>query len=158
MAEAGKRKKDRWGLFLLIWALVLLLLGVGCCCFLYRYLDVYEKTRPEPVVDAYLAQNGAEQLMKAAQSNVQLDVTEFANAARSHWGVENSLHWCLDVTFREDHSRMRKDHSAENFAVVRHIVLNVLKNMDDKLSVARRRRRCAYDDAYLEKVLRSIHA
>lgn len=44
MAEAGQRKKDRWGLFLLIWALVLLLLGVGCCCFLYRYLDVYEKT------------------------------------------------------------------------------------------------------------------
>ena len=87
-----------------------------------------------------------------------LDVTEFANAARSHWGVENSLHWCLDVTFREDHSRMRKDHSAENFAVVRHIVLNVLKNMDDKLSVARRRRRCAYDDAYLEKVILSIHA
>ena len=87
-----------------------------------------------------------------------VDVTEFANAARNHWGVENSLHWCLDVTFREDHSRMRKDHSAENFAIVRHIVLNVLKNMDDKLSVARRRRRCAYDDAYLEKVMLSIHA
>ena len=87
-----------------------------------------------------------------------VDIAEFANAARSHWGVENSLHYCLDVTFREDHSRMRKDHSAENFAVVRHIVLNVLKNMNDKLSVARRRRRCAYDDAYLEKVLLSIHA
>ena len=63
----------------------------------------------------------------------------------------------LDVTFREDHSRMRKDNSSENFAVVRHIVLNVLKNMDDKLSVARRRR-CAYDGSYLEKVLLSIHA
>lgn len=86
------------------------------------------------------------------------DVTEFAKAARSHWGVENSLHWCLDVTFREDYSRMRKDHSAENFAVVRHIVLNVLKNMDDKMSVARRRRHCAYDDVYLEKVLRAVHA
>ena len=44
------------------------------------------------------------------------DVNDFSKAARSHWGVENSLHWCLDVTFREDHSRMRKDHSAENFA------------------------------------------
>ena len=52
---------------------------------------------------------------------------------------------------------MRKDHSAENFAVVRHIVLNVLKNMDDKMSVARRRH-CAYDDVYLEKVLRAVHA
>ena len=66
------------------------------------------------------------------------DVREFSVAARSHWGVENSLPWCLDVTFPEDHSRMRKD-TAENFAVVRHIVLNILKRMDDKLSVARRR-------------------
>lgn len=86
------------------------------------------------------------------------DIKEFSDAARSHWGVENSLHWCLDVTFREDHSRMRKDNTAENFAVVRHIVLNILKRMDDKLSVARRRRRCAYDDTYLQKVIRSIHA
>ena len=86
------------------------------------------------------------------------DVREFSVAARSHWGVENSLHWCLDVTFREDHSRMRKDNTAENFAVVRHIVLNILKRMDDKLSVARRRRRCCYDDDYLQKVLLSIHA
>ena len=86
------------------------------------------------------------------------DVKEFSVAARSYWGVENSLHWCLDVTFREDHSRKRKDNTAENFAVVRHIVLNILKNMDDKLSVARRRRRCCYDDAYLQKVLLHIHA
>ena len=86
------------------------------------------------------------------------DVREFSIAARSHWGVENSLHWCLDVTFREDHSRMRKDNTAENFVVVRHIVLNILKRMDDKLSVARRRRRCCYDDDYLQKVLLSIHA
>ena len=86
------------------------------------------------------------------------DIDEFSQAARSHWGVENSLHWCLDVTFREDHSRMRADHTAENFAVVRHIVLNILKSMDDKMSVARRRRHCAYDDVYLEKVIRKIHA
>ena len=81
------------------------------------------------------------------------DIKEFADSSRAHWGVESSLHWCLDVTFREDHSRMRKDHSAENFAVIRHIVLNILKMMDDKMSVARRRRHCSYDDAYLEKVI-----
>ncbi|MDO4978128.1 MAG: hypothetical protein Q4E53_12805 [Eubacteriales bacterium] len=52
---------------------------------------------------------------------------------------------------------MRKDHSAQNYAVVRHIVLNVLKN-DDKLSFAGRRRRCSYDDAYLQNDLLSIHA
>lgn len=86
------------------------------------------------------------------------DVTQFAKAVRRHWGVENSLHWCLDVTFNEDLSRIRKDHSAENFAVIRHIALSALKQMDDKLSVARRRRRCAYDDCYLQKVILSIHA
>ena len=84
------------------------------------------------------------------------DIEEYATSGRSHWGVESSLHWCLDVTFREDHSRMRADHTAENFCVVRHIALNVLKNMDDKMSVARRRRRCAYDDTYLEKVINKI--
>ncbi len=79
------------------------------------------------------------------------DVKDYAESARSHWGVESSLHWCLDVTFREDHSRMRADHSAENFCVVRHIALNILKNMDDKMSAARRRRHCAYNDAYLRR-------
>lgn len=86
------------------------------------------------------------------------DVKEFAQAARQHWGVENSLHWCLDMTFREDVSRTRKDHSAENFAVVRHFALSVLRRMDDKMSLARRRRHCAYDDNYLAKVILSIHA
>jgi predicted transposase YbfD/YdcC len=50
-----------------------------------------------------------------------------AGAIRSHWGVENSLHWSLDVTFREDDSRKRADNSAQNFALVRKIALNLLK-------------------------------
>lgn len=86
------------------------------------------------------------------------DVKEVAKAARQHWGVENSLHWCLDMTFNEDYSRTRKDHSAENFAVIRYIALNVLKRMDDKMSVARRRRHCSYDGEYFKKVMLSIHA
>lgn len=86
------------------------------------------------------------------------DVNTFAKSARNHWGVESSLHWCLDMTFHEDHSRIRKDHSAENMAVIRHIALAVLKNMHDKMSVARRRRHCSYDDDYLASVICSIHA
>ena len=100
MAEAGQRKKDRWGLFLLIWALVLLLLGVGCCCFLYRYLDVYEKTRPEPVVDAYLAQNSAKQLLKTAQSNVQLDVTEFEDPSDLYAAYLSTVDTDRPLTYR----------------------------------------------------------
>lgn len=86
------------------------------------------------------------------------DVKAVSKAARDHWGVESSLHWCLDMTFHEDLSRIRKDNSAENMAVIRHIALAVLKNMNDKMSVSRRRRHCAYDDDYLAAVMLSIHA
>lgn len=86
------------------------------------------------------------------------DIKTFAAAVRSHWGIENSLHWCLDMTFSEDYCRMRKDHSAENIAIVRHIALNVLKTFPANMSVARKRRRCTYDDQFLADVLLSIHA
>ena len=86
------------------------------------------------------------------------DISAFQNAVRKHWGIENSLHWCLDMTFREDYSRTRKDHSAENMAVVRHISLNLLKAHPAKISLARKRRRCSYDDAFLADVLLSVHA
>lgn len=86
------------------------------------------------------------------------DVSTFAEAARKHWGIENSLHWCLDMTFREDYSRIRRDHSAENMVVVRHIALNILKSYPAKISLARKRRRCAYDDAFFADVLNSVHA
>lgn len=86
------------------------------------------------------------------------DIESFAKAVRNHWGIENSLHWCLDMTFHEDYSRIRKDHSAENMAVVRHIALNILKSFPAKISLARKRRRCSYDDAFFADVLRSVHA
>lgn len=87
-----------------------------------------------------------------------IDVQQFAKAVREHWGIENSLHWCLDMTFHEDYSRIRKDHSAENMAVVRHLTLDILKQYPEKISLARKRRRCAYDDAFLANVLCFVHA
>lgn len=100
MADGDRRRKDRWGAFLLIWALVLLLLGAGCCFVLYRYLDVYEKTRPEPVVDAYLAQNGTEQLLRTAQSNVQLDVTEFEDPSELYAAYLSTVDTDRPLTYR----------------------------------------------------------
>jgi len=81
------------------------------------------------------------------------DVKAFAKATREHWGIENSLHWCLDVGFNEDRCRMRKDNSGENFAVIRHIALNLLKQDDSKMSLKAKRHRCAYDDDFLFHVL-----
>jgi len=83
------------------------------------------------------------------------DVKIFAKAVRAHWGIENSLHWCLDVVFHEDLNRTRKDNSAENFAVIRHIALNILKNYPAKMSLARKRRKCEYDQDFMADVLLS---
>ena len=55
------------------------------------------------------------------------DAQRFAWAARNHWGIENGLHWCLDIAFREDESRIRDRQAANNLAVMRHIALNLLK-------------------------------
>ena len=82
-----------------------------------------------------------------------VDVESFAKAVRAHWGIENSLHWCLDVVFKEDSNRTRKDHSAENFSVIRRIALNVLKKIPIKMSLNRKRRKCHYDPDFLADVL-----
>ena len=84
------------------------------------------------------------------------DVAPFASAVREHWGIENSLHWVLDVGFNEDNCRMRKDNSGENFAVIRHIAINLLKKDTSKMSMRAKRHRCAYDDEFLYNVLFEI--
>lgn len=82
------------------------------------------------------------------------DVKQFAEAARMHWGIENNLHWCLDVNFDEDRCRVRKDNSGENLAVIRHISLNLYKCFDKvKLSMKAKRFRCAFDDDFLCSVI-----
>ncbi len=81
-------------------------------------------------------------------------VREFAQAARGHWSVENSLHWVLDVAFREDHHRTRTGHSAQNFPVLRHIALNLLRaEKAGKVGIKGKRLKCAWDHAYLLRVL-----
>ena len=81
------------------------------------------------------------------------DAEKFANAVRSHWSVENNLHWRLDVVMGEDLCRVRKDHAAENLAAVRRAALNMLRQEPTKKSVPRKQKTCALNDAYLAKVL-----
>lgn len=83
------------------------------------------------------------------------DARRFADAVRGHWGIENSVHWVLDVTFDEDRSRVRAGNAAQNLAVVRHIALNLLRQEPSKGSIKTKRFRAALDDHYLLKVLRS---
>ena len=83
--------------------------------------------------------------------------TEALRATRAHWHVENSLHWVLDIAFREDESRLRKGNGPQNFAVLRHIALNALKQeRTAKLGVKNKRLRAGWDEAYLFKVLGHI--
>jgi predicted transposase YbfD/YdcC len=74
-------------------------------------------------------------------------------AARAHWGIENELHWVLDVTFHEDDCRVRAGNAAENFAVLRHFALNMLKRTASTASMRRRRKLAGWDNRFLFQVL-----
>jgi predicted transposase YbfD/YdcC len=78
----------------------------------------------------------------------------FAQSTRGHWGVENSLHWSLDVSFNEEQSRVRKGFAGENLVVIRHLTLNLLKREETvKSGIAAKRKRAGWDNRYLEKLL-----
>ena len=87
-------------------------------------------------------------------SSLDCDAEKFGNAVRRHWGIENSVHWVLDIAFREDESRIRKGAAPENFGAIRHIALNLLRNNKSfKGSIKSKRLNAAMDIKYLEEVM-----
>lgn len=82
------------------------------------------------------------------------DAATFGQAVRGHWGIENGLHWVLDIAFREDESRARMGASAENLVVLRHIALNLLKKeATARVGVKNKRLKAGWDERYLLKVI-----
>ena len=78
----------------------------------------------------------------------------FSQTVHEHWGIENSLHWCLDVAFYEDACRVRKDAAPENLAVIRHIAMNLLKQeATAKVGIKNKRLMAGWDNQYLVKLL-----
>lgn len=77
----------------------------------------------------------------------------FPNAIRSHWGIENQLHWCLDVVFGEDSSRIRKDNGARNMSILRRLALNLLRQEPSKGSLKMKRYKAGLDDSFLLQIL-----
>jgi predicted transposase YbfD/YdcC len=91
-------------------------------------------------------------------SSLPVGVKRFAHAVRSHWGVENGCHWCLDVIYREDESRMRHKHLRENFAWLNRFTLSLLKQHPGDDSTAMKRRSCGWSDDFLLEVLTGAKA
>jgi predicted transposase YbfD/YdcC len=82
-----------------------------------------------------------------------LSAERFLEAVRSHWGVENRLHWRLDVVMNEDHQRNRSDHGPNNLTVLRHMALNVMQKDPSKGSLRGKRKRASWDENYLRTLL-----
>jgi predicted transposase YbfD/YdcC len=88
-------------------------------------------------------------------SSLALGIKRFANAVRSHWGIENTCHWSLDVTYREDESRIRHAHARENFAWLNRFTLSLLKQHQGKGSLIMKRRSCGWNPQFMLEVLRA---
>jgi predicted transposase YbfD/YdcC len=87
-------------------------------------------------------------------SSMPIDARLFAKAVRSHWHIENRLHWVLDVVFHEDLSRLRSGTGPQNMATIRHMAMNLIRGAKDKHSLKVRRKSAAWDTAYLEAIIR----
>lgn len=86
--------------------------------------------------------------------SARLDAVTFARAVRAHWGVENRLHWVLDVVFHDDLARLRSGHGPQNMAIVKHIGLNLMRSTKATASLKVRRKKAAWNTGYLADVLR----
>jgi predicted transposase YbfD/YdcC len=86
-------------------------------------------------------------------SSLSTDAQTNAHCIRAHWGVENQLHWCLDVVFKEDASRICKDYAPRNMSLLRRLALNLLHQESSKGSLAMKRYRAGLDDQFMLQIL-----
>lgn len=112
----------------------------------------------------YNKKTGAEeQSVRYYISSKTADAKYFHQAVRSHWGIENKLHWCMDVIFGEDKSKKQAQHSAQNFSLINKVALNMIQNYkpdetigSKKISMIRKRKMANRDNEYLLDILLSF--
>lgn len=107
------------------------------------------------MVETRVERNGkTEQERRYYLSSAKLDAKTFAHAVRAHWGIENRLHWVLDVVFHDDLARLRTAHGPQNMAIVKHMAMNLVRNPKDKHSLKVRRKLANLNGHYLENLIR----
>ena len=86
-------------------------------------------------------------------SSLQKEAEFMASAIRDHWGVENGLHWVMDMVFRDDECRIRKGNSPANFATIKHVASNLLRLAKGNISMRQKRHKAAWSETYLMELL-----
>lgn len=106
------------------------------------------------MVEAEVERNGKISLQRRYfLSSLALDAKLFARAVRAHWGIENRLHWVLDVVFHDDLMRLRTHHGPKNMATIKHMAMNLLRSATDKDSLKTRRKAAAWNHDYLRAII-----
>jgi predicted transposase YbfD/YdcC len=117
-------------------------------------LELWKGLKTVGVVTSVCVRDGTETTETRYYINsLEMGVKRFAHAVRSHWGIENSCHWTLDFTFREDESRIRQKNLRENFAWINRFLLSLLKQDPGRDSIVMKRRTCGWDENYLLQIL-----
>jgi predicted transposase YbfD/YdcC len=119
-----------------------------------RGLELWKGMKSIAVVTSVCVRDGKETIESRYYiSSLPVGVKQLAHAIRSHWGIENSCHWSLDVTYREDDSRIRDKHLGANFAWLNRFTLSLLKQHPGRSSLIMKRRSCGWNDDFLLEVL-----
>ena len=117
-------------------------------------LELWKGLKSIGMVVSECLRNGKEMVeIRYYISSLAVSVKRFAHAILSHWGIKNSCHWSLDLTYREDESRIQNKHLRENFAWLRRLTLSLLKQHPGRESVAMKRRSCGWSDDFMLEVL-----
>lgn len=129
-------------------------------CWVENKLDFYEGlagwSHLKSIVMVVSSREVAGQVSQQTRyylSDLALSAQAFNRYIRHHWGIENGLHWSLDVVFGEDRQRVRMGQAADNFATIRKLALQVLNRVDDKESIKNRRKRAGWDDNYMLNIV-----
>lgn len=108
------------------------------------------------MVETRVERNGIiEQERRYYLCSAAIDLNLFAHAVRAHWGIENRLHWVLDVVFHDDLARLRSGYGPQNMAIIKHFAINMIRAPKDKHSLKVRRKRAALDPDYLDSIIRA---